>query len=206
MNGSNKPRDPVTFEYRFEKVLAALVYLASQREKVTLFDKKKALNLLFLADKAYLLRYGSPIFGDYYRALPYGAVPQRTLDRLNKLGGDPKGSDVERLAKSLRLEEVKGHDFPVLRAKVRPDLSALSELELKTINEVAEKYGDKNFNALADAVHPRAWHKAWNAKPPHRKAAPMFYEDLFEGDPDAMEGALEQMIENFEIRRALSGR
>lgn len=202
----NKPRNPVTFEYRFDKVLAALVYFASQREKVTLFDKKKALNLLFLADKAYLLRYGSPIFGDYYRALPYGAVPQRTLDRLNKFtAADSKGSDIEKLAKSLRLEEADKHDFPVMVAKVRPDLSALSGLELKTINEIVEKYGDKGFDALADPVHPPAWHKAWNAKPPGRNAAPMFYEDLFE-DPDATEGALDQMIENFEIRRALSGR
>jgi Antitoxin SocA-like, Panacea domain len=201
----SQPRPPVTFEYRFDKVLAVLVYLASQRDKVTVFDKKKALSLLFLADKAYLLRYGSSISGDYYRALEYGSVPQRTLDRLNKFAAGAHGADIERLAKLLRLEKVAGHDFPVLVAKARPDLSALSELELRTINDIVTKYGDKDFNALADPIHPRAWHKAWNAKPPHRKAAPMSYEDLFE-DPEATEGAREQMIENFEIRRALSGR
>ena len=197
--------DLVTFEYRFDKVLAALVYLAS-RPEVTNLDKKKAISLLFLADKAHLLRYGEPIFGDYYRALPYGIVPQETLDRLNAFGKQLHGRDIERLAESLELIEVQGHPYPIMKAKVVPDFDALSELELGALEKVVKLYGDKNFAQLKGPSHPSAWWKAWESKPFYRRAVPISYEDLFKNEPSATEGSLEQMIEDFETQRALSGR
>lgn len=198
-------RDPVTFEYNFEKVLAALVYLASQPGRVTNLDKKKAISLLFLADRAHLLRYGEPIFGDYYRALPYGTVPQETLRRLDKLYVGPvRGRDILQLAESLEIVLEPFHDYPILKARVAPNLDVLSELELKALDDVVNQYGLKDFQSLEGPIHPRAWHKAWNSKPENAKAAPMSYEDFFEGEPEAAKGALDHMIEEFKFRQALA--
>jgi hypothetical protein len=197
--------EPVTFEYDFDKVLATLVYFASN-EKVTFFDKKKALSLLFLADKTHLLRYGEPISGDYYGAPQYGAVPQNTWRRLNRFcSGNLKGRDIERLAEALRRVRVKGHKFEVLVPKVKPDLDALSEVEREILDEIIEKYGDKDFNGLYDPTHPPAWNKARERN--RGKPAPlMLFEEFFEGEPEALEGSKDHMLEEFRFRRALSGR
>lgn len=194
---------PVVFRYDFEKALAAILYFASQPDRVTFFDKKKAFSLIFLADLRYLLRYGEPIFGDDYAALPYGAVPQQTWRRLNRIT-KPRGRDVERLAEALIVENVPDHDFPVLRARIAPDMDFLSQLEVAALDEVAATHGRKTFKELWDLIHPAAWHKARKAEPRNITAPMMRYEDLFEGHPEA-EPALRRMIEDHRLRRALSG-
>ena len=73
----------VEFEFDYEKMFEALVYLASHPDEVTALDKYKAGKLLFLADKYHLVQFGRPIVGDQYRALEYGPIPQETLDYLN---------------------------------------------------------------------------------------------------------------------------
>ena len=196
----------VTFEYRFQKVLAALVYLASQPKRVTHLDKYKAIKLIFFADKNHLLRYGEPIFGDYYRALEHGPVPQQTLDRLNLLAENKiRGSDVQQMEKALMFITVAGHDWPVLVAQALPDMGHLSELERQALVDAVEKYGTKSFEVLKEASHTPAWHKVWDPRPAHLDAVPMWYEDFFEGE-HAEEGALDHMIEEFSLRRAFSGR
>jgi uncharacterized phage-associated protein len=212
------PRQRVSFEYDFDKVLAALVYFAAQPELVTRLDKKKALSLIFLADKRHLLRYGEPIFGDYYAAPPLGAVPQETWRRLNRFltavraGVEPRGKDVEQLAEALSVVTDPSHSYPVFRARVSPDMSVLSTLEQKALEDIANQYGRHTFEDLKEPTHPPAWHKArasGRLKPADRRnlmAPLMRYEDFFEDDPEAIEGAREQMIADFELRRALSGR
>jgi uncharacterized phage-associated protein len=202
--------EPVTFaenEYRFDKVLATILYLAQQPQtKVTNLDKKKAITLVFLADKLYLLRYGRPIYGEDYRALPEGIVPQRTLDRLDEfeLGKRP-GRDIVWLQEALDLKRTAGHTHPVYVPKVVPNMGALSEAELEVINEVIERYGTKTYSQLDPIIHPRAWDKAWKRKPKDKKAWRTLYEELFEDDPDAKPGALEELRENSRTKRALSG-
>ena len=196
---------PVTFDYDFDKVLAALVYFASKPDRVINFDRNKALSLLFLADKAHLLRYGEPIFGDYYRALPHGVVPQRTLQRLNKMAeGRANGQDIERLTEAFRVQKVKGHGYPILIPRIAPDLDALSELEIQILDEVVALYGGKSFDELKGLVHPPAWYKAWASKPRDSRVAPLSYEDLFEGDSQDVKVARARMIEDFALRRACS--
>ncbi len=186
---------PVAYQFKFRKVLAALVYFASQPQIVTNLDKYKAIKLLFLADKDYFVRYGRPIFGDFYRALEHGAVPQRTLDRLNNLAAHrTQGAENERLAKSLKFVKIDSWEYPVLVAKAAPDFDALSELELKYLHSVAVKHGRKSFDALKKLSHTKAWHKAWDARPKGVDAVNMAYEDFFEGEPEALEGAREQMM------------
>ena len=192
-------------EYRFDKVLATILYLASERGRVPNLDKKKTISLLYLSDKLHLLRYGRPIYGEDYRALPEGAVPQRTRDRLDEFeAGKRPGRDIVRLQQCLELKRVKDHRYPVYVPKVPPDMGALSEIELEVINEVIDRYGAKTFNQLAPIIHPPAWGKAWERKPSHLRAWRMLYEDFFE-DPDATEGAREEMLEKSRIKQALSG-
>jgi len=77
---------------------------------------------------------------------------------------------------------------------------------LKALEQIVKMYGDKNFVQLKGPVHPSAWWKAWESKPFYRRAVPISYEDFFKDEPSAVEGSFEQMIEDFEFRRALSDR
>jgi uncharacterized phage-associated protein len=200
---------PVSFserEYRFDKVLATILFLARAGDRVTRLDKKKIISLLYLADRLYLMRYGRPIYGEDYRALPEGAVPQRTLDRLDEFeDGKRPGRDIVRLQECLELRRVPGHKYPVYAPKAAPDLDALSALELETINEVIERYGRMTYGQLSPIIHPPAWGKAWERKPTNKNAWRMLYEEFFEGDPDMTEGAREHMLEDSRIKRTLSG-
>jgi uncharacterized phage-associated protein len=104
----HKQQPVASFTYRPDKAFAALTYLAFSA-KVTLLDKKKASSLLYLADKAHLLRYGRPIFAERYRALKWGAVAQRTLDALNAFErADKKSTSAHPLAKLLKIH----HSLP----------------------------------------------------------------------------------------------
>ena len=91
----------------------------------------------------------------------------------------------------------------MLRAKVEPNLYALSDLEVKMLDDVIATYGRKSFEELKGPIHPRAWQKAWDAKPPSSENAEINYLDFFEGE-DA-EDARQHLIEQFRFRRALSG-
>jgi hypothetical protein len=202
-----KPSPPITFDYRFDKVLATLLHLARAHDRVTLFDKKKASSLLFLADKAFVLRYGRPIFGERYWALPEGAVASETLNRLNELQKarpeHQQTAGTKRLAAALSVTTVAGHDYPVYIAKESPDYSVLAPLELETINAIVDTFGKKTYNELYSPIHPPAWEKAFAAKGA-KGSAPMRYEDFFEGEPAAVEAAKEALLEQSRIKQALS--
>jgi uncharacterized phage-associated protein len=71
----------LTFEFDADRTVAAIVYLALR--KVPELTKWKICKLLYLADRMHLARYGRPITGDVYYALPWGPIPSYTLDALD---------------------------------------------------------------------------------------------------------------------------
>jgi uncharacterized phage-associated protein len=196
----------VSFVYDFDKALAALVYLASNAETVPAFDKYKAGKLLFLADKHHLVRYGRPILGDYYRALVYGPIPQRTMDALHVLVGDHAAQLGEGAAAAKRLGEVLEVDhrysYARLGAKITPNLDSLSLSELRALEHIVAEYGKRSFDDLKVLTHAMpAYRKAWEQRGTGL-AVDMDYEDFFEEDPDAITGAREEMLENDVLRQA----
>ena len=179
---------PVQFNIDWEKALAALVYLASK--ELPEFDKYKACKLIFLADKYHLVRFARPITGDEYYAVPYGPIPSQLLDRLDAF---EKGIDAE-LAQLL--ESDPRFKNPHFRAKAEVNFSALSQSDIIALDRVVEVFGSKNFAELKAITHTMpAYCKAWQSRPEGTKGALMSFEDFFEEDAEAVQGALEEMIE-----------
>lgn len=196
----------VTFPYAFEKALAALVYLASNPEAVPAFDKYKAGKLLFLADKYHLVRYGRPVLGDFYRALDYGPIPQRTMDALHAFVDERRRrtEETDRLSKVLAVDH--RYQYPRFAATVAPNLEMLSVSEVRALEHVVAEYGKKTFDELKSLTHEMpAYKKAWALRG-GGQAVEMRYEDFFEEDPDAIAGAIEEMLENDALSRAYPGR
>ncbi len=197
----------VSFEYDFESTFAAITYLAAQQ--IPELTKYKLCKLLFLADKFHLVRFGRPITGDNYCALPYGPIPSQTLNVLTaSITGDGFGSTAER---AKRLGEAIELDFqyenPRFRTKGAFDRDHLSDSDIFALNKVIAQYGEMDFERLKAITHEMfAYKNAWDERPAGSKRAEMPFESFFEEDADAAAGARELMIEDDLIRSASAAR
>lgn len=192
----------LTFSFDFEATKAALLYLASK--SLPQFDKYRAVKLLFLADREHLLRFGRPITGDSYNALPYGPTPSKVLcllDGLEKValeGDEPASDEVAELAKSLAVVQ---DEYSTYRAINQPDLEALSKSDIRVLDHVVEEHGRKSFNDLKTLTHNmKAYTKVWRNDGLRRKF-PMAYDDFFAETPDKAD-FLKELQENQQLRRS----
>jgi uncharacterized phage-associated protein len=67
---------PFSFSHR--KATQALNFFA--RQEGGSINKMKALKLVYFADRYHIRRFGRPVVGDEYLAMPYGPVPSGTKD------------------------------------------------------------------------------------------------------------------------------
>jgi hypothetical protein len=187
--------DPRFTDYRPEKTVEVLLYLA---KRVSKFDQYKACKMLFLSDKRHLVRFARTITGDAYDALEHGPIPSLTRDRIKGLLRNPK--EDEDLGKAFSLDEQ--YKYPRLVARRDADLGSLSQSNIQVLDETIEEYGNKGFDELKALTHEMtAYKNAWKPSEKKPNAFPMSFEDFFEQDEDAVKGALEEMIENLQLRR-----
>lgn len=189
----------VQFNFDFEKFLAVVQYMAWK--SVPELDKYKICKLLFLADKFHLVQYGRPIIDDRYCALRYGPVPSHSLDLLNEAirTEDTSQAGPEILEMLAVLELDRRYQYPRFSSKKSPAFHSLSKSDVMVLDHIIEKYGARDFNSLKSLTHTMyAYRKIWDATP----NSTMEYEDFFEEDPDAIGGAREEMLENYELSAA----
>lgn len=180
------------FQLDHDRTLAAIMFFAAK--KLPGLTKWKICKLLFLADKEHLVRYGRPITGDTYFALEWGPVPSDTLNALN----DEHPLAVE-ISERLKTTDSRKYPRYLLKPGAKIDFDALSKSDVGVLEHVAHKFGRYDFNTLSDIVHKdRAYLKAWNRREGNRQL--MHFEDFF----DTRTSVLEEVIENAEIRQALS--
>ena len=160
----------IQFTFSARKALETILLLANSRQGV--MDRHSVLKLLFFADVLHLNRYGRPIVGDQYRALPYGPVAQGTYDILK---GD-----------ALVMEELDEEPFPLIlvdrffvRATRPADMALLSRSDVAALREVIEQYGALDFLGRTDLSHQHpAYTQAIN-----RGELVMRYEDFLKAGP-----------------------
>jgi uncharacterized phage-associated protein len=198
------PPGKVEFDFDFEKFLAALHYIAAR--EVPEVTKYKICKLLFLADKYHTVRHGRPIVGDRYCALQHGPIPSHSLDIINEFIStvDPTTANeqVQRMASVLALD--KSFSYPRFLSK-KPlssrERDALSRSDINALEHVIRQFGKKGFYELESLTHlDYAYRKA------SEELTDLRYEDFFVENPDAIQGALDEMIENYELRRVFPHR
>jgi uncharacterized phage-associated protein len=193
---------PVRFELDTDKVVAAVAVIAESG--IRDLTKYKICKLLFLADKHHLVRYGRSITGGRICAMEYGPVPSVALDALNALLGAETVSVrsreiAEKLSQHIALDERYRNKHFLSSHRIDAE-RALSPSDIEAIRAVVEQHGGKSFEELKAMTHELfAYKKAWGDRDCDNPT--MRFEDLFVEDPDAIEGAFEEMIENYEISR-----
>ena len=184
----------MSFKFDEEKAVASIAYLASRN--LPDLSKGKICKLLFLADKHHLVRFGRPITGDRICAMKDGPVPSATLKMLNEvLAGSGSADPLLKEAVSINRTFANPH-FEAREFKLG---EYLSESDFEALNSVVQAYGGKTFSELRRITHDMpAYNKAWNDRP--HDSPKMAFEDFFEEDDEAIEGAREEMIENSKLR------
>ena len=193
----------IQFEFDFRRTKASILYLAAKG--LPRFDKYQTCKLLFLADKAHLLRFGRTITGDSYDAWKYGPCPTKTkilLDGFQRLvQGEPSGmvETVETLdlASAIHLSEEK---YPQYRPLCQADLDELSESDRLILDQVANEYGHMDFDQLYQLTHDlAAYVRVWQGESDEDHYR-MRFEDFFAEAPDRAP-ILREIREEQQLRR-----
>ena len=128
-----------------EKLRELILYIAALSSRDDKFGAVKLNKLLFYGDFLAYQRFGKPITGQEYQALPQGPCPRRfkpVVERMKK-GGDLK----EQIETKYRFRQKK----PV--AIRTADLSKFSKEELDLVEEVVGRFWTMNATQISDESH-----------------------------------------------------
>ena len=194
----------VQFGFDFDRALAAMVYIASKPEATGL-DMYKMCKLVFLGDKLHVVRFGRPITGDELRAMDFGPVPSNVYDLLKAIlaqGEAHEHEHVRTLSQHLAID--RRYQHPRFQTAKPLDYTYfLSSSELNALDEVVAAHGHKSFDELYNLTHAMpSYTKVWEDPNRSSRNPLMSFEDLFTNDSEAIEGAKEEMVEDYEMRQA----
>ena len=164
----------MAFPFSHRKTTQALNFFARQEGGSQ--DKLKALKLIYFADRYHLRRYGRPITGDEYLAMPYGPVASGAKDLAEMsdfLGDDERTYGEQYLAPG-------GHHS--YRSLAEVDERILSESDRQALAWAWEKFGHMDKFELAELTHR---YPEWQRHEPALKEkretrVPMSYRDFLD--------------------------
>jgi uncharacterized phage-associated protein len=141
------------------KLKAILLYFCENTNKKFL-GKTKLLKLFYFADFAHVKRFGIPItFDDYYH-LEHGPIPTIIKNLIDTLSENPECSI---LSDTILIEKTDGQNIQKItpiRKYNKEDENLFSNSELKILQEVCARFGDKNTKFIEKASHEESpWKK-----------------------------------------------
>jgi hypothetical protein len=145
----------IEFRVNKQKVIEALVYLASRRPRIDIFHVCK---VFFYADLDHLRNYGRPILGDQYVAMDDGPVPSFVLNvakrKIPYVGADW----VEEFDSRLQVDESDGYVRLTACGDINEEL--FSRTDLECLDRAIERFADMPFSRLWKRVHDEPSYKA----------------------------------------------
>jgi uncharacterized phage-associated protein len=154
----------IRFPYDRERAVNAVLWLLG-RHNGTL-EKLKLVKLLFYADRAHLAKYGRPITGGMYSAMPHGPVASALYDDLKSWDCDVQHAPVRISGKHVT-------------ARKQLDAESLSESDVEILTQIDREYGGLSALALRAMTHRlKAYKKNFHPGAGIR-SFPLPYEDFF---------------------------
>ena len=177
-----KPTNPILFPYNDKRATQAILWLLNKHGGE--IDKLKLVKLLYYADKEHLLRYGRPIVGGQYYAMPHGPVSSPLLDDIN--------SSVQEGLRPFVLKD------KTVISQAGVDIDELSESDIEALSIVDRKYGHLSPLAIRNITHCLWEYVSYWSKRKGEARHPMPYEDLFKHVKD--KSMLDIIREDQEVR------
>lgn len=148
----------IFFNFNNKKILEVVLWLANEKPGISFHTLAK---VLFFADVAHLNKYGRPITGDNWCAMPYGPVPSYTYDLLKE-----HPDIIESIQEdTMPFYTKKNGTKPCIYAKRQAETDYLSKSDIDELKTALEKYGNLSFGDLTDISHKNiAWQEAWNGR------------------------------------------
>jgi len=131
------------FPFREDKAVAGLSLILKLSGSAR--SKGELVKLLYLADRATLLKRGSPITGDLFCALPHGMILSKTLNLIDGVLEDQPSDLFE--------ASFEAADHQSIKLKGEASFGALSKLEIAAIEAVFAEHGGKSFGELKKLTH-----------------------------------------------------
>lgn len=138
------------FKLNEEKYKNAILFLAKNVGQGGVWGKKKMYKLLYFLDFDFFEKHERPITGDIYHKLQMGPAPSY-FDAM-----------AQELVEGGLLNVGRGRSGPgygeayVYKALKEPDLSVFDKEELKMLERIVKKYGDKTGTELEVLTHKEA--------------------------------------------------
>ncbi len=169
-----------------EKTLSAMLYLAGQTGEIDLYLLMK---MLYLADRAHIVKWGRTITGDTYEKMDWGPVPINAYTMINSLRGVSKWH--VNLENWLQFRENKAEKEYIVSAVCSPRLRKMSRSDKAILDAVYQDYKDFGFAEINRTVHDDPAYQAFDKTGREH----MSDEDLVEHDPDLVEVLWQQELE-----------
>ncbi len=169
-----------------EKTLNAMVYLAGQTGKIDLYLLMK---MLYLADRAHIVKWGRTITGDRYKKMDLGPVPDNAYSMINSLRGLSQWHT--NLENCLQYKENKRKKEYFVLAVCSPKVRKMSKSDRAILDAVYQDYKDYGFQEINRAVHDDPAYKTFEKT----GLEYMRDEDLVEHDPELVEVLQQQETE-----------
>lgn len=172
------------FTFNEDKALSALCFVATVKSGLSpLFVSK----IFFFAEKCHVNRYGRPILGDTFIAMPRGPVPstiKNYIDENWNWVGRPINFD-----EAIKLSWVNGLKTLCIGEKPVPQ-DFLSDTDKECLLEAIDYCKDKTATELSDVTH---FEKSWLNAIENR---PMDYEDFVDDENPYKQDIIESMRES----------
>ena len=142
------PLTHAPFQFEPQTVCEVILYIAGQLHRPSI---QQIAQILYLADKLHLIRYGRFITDDRFIAMEYGPVPSNVHDML-KAARTTNGSIADDLAPGFSVQDER----IVIPHRVA-DLDWISDSERECLDETIAQYGALGFRQLTEVSHDTAW-------------------------------------------------
>lgn len=127
------------------KLTQLVLYLCLRSEADPFFGLTKLYKLIFYCDFSAYRRFGESITGQKYRALPYGSVPDKMDQFMNRL--KHKNWLV------IRNEKFYGYAQKRPLALREPDIAAFEVKQLDLIHSILDRFRQSSGSQMSEASH-----------------------------------------------------
>ncbi len=153
----------ISFPYDSNKAAQAILWLLHRHGGA--LHRLKLVKLIFYADREHLVRYGRPIVGGRYVAMPHGPVSSELLNHINAAALEANMPFVN--------EEVR------VIEKAPVDEEYLSKSDIEVLENINGAYGALNRFVLRDLTHELLSYQKNYPNPKEKTSHPLPYEDFF---------------------------
>ncbi len=139
-----------SFPFDEQKTVSVILYILKKIGGKC--DYHKLFKIMYYADQKHMVKYGRPVIGDSYVAMPNGPVPSITYDGV-KAVKNPKRYNFPLFASNFRNE---GYSIV---SKNEPDMDELSKSDINCLEASIKENSILSFDDLTTKSHAYAYNR-----------------------------------------------